>query len=34
VRVTPKADDDILSIAWFIAQDSVPRALEFIDNML
>jgi plasmid stabilization system protein ParE len=33
VRVTPKADDDILSIASFIAHDSVPRALQFIDNM-
>jgi plasmid stabilization system protein ParE len=33
VRVTPKADDDILSIASFIAQDySVPRA-QVIDNL-
>jgi toxin ParE1/3/4 len=33
VRVTPKADADIVSIASFIAQDSVPRALQFIDNI-
>jgi toxin ParE1/3/4 len=33
VRVTPKADDDILSIASFIAHDSVPRALQFLDDI-
>ena len=33
VRVTPKAGDDILSIASFNAQNSVPRAFQFIDNI-
>jgi plasmid stabilization system protein ParE len=32
VRIA-QAEDDILPIASFIAQDSVPRALQFIDNM-